>query len=278
MTERDLDQSSHEQGRLTDFIYRLKEEELYELVNIVNENLLREEERITRPEFDSKTKVLGITLREWANPILSNDVRALHKIHFIADKRGDIAFANDIFGNPLYTKSHADDLIKPVEIQEALSSLYKFTEYVKSEAKKREISPHAVPLEDFLDSNRLPDPLSEISDVAYNLINAHHLDPRDEYMKIIADIGQTLGYSISDIFLLIIAKYYHRYIENKGEKDVEKEDMFIGQLLKEKILPIPSLKQLKSVYRTIYLARKPLEEFIDRLSEEVNSSAQRLRT
>ncbi len=161
--------------------------------------------------------------------VLSPDAKLLF---LVGTEEVDITKAETCTGITIYTKKA--NHVKAPEIFEAASA----------------ISDH------FERERNVPNVLSELADVWYNLIQLTQLDPDFSvtYKKCVDQLREAVGYSTRDAFLLIHAKYQLRFYDNKGVKEHNEEIEAIKFLLKgENIDPIatPSDEELNKAYRLL---------------------------
>lgn len=224
------------------------------------------ESHLFREDFITMCTLKGRPLGEYQNPKLNNLVLSIHKFLFLTGgEEADVITARDPWGNHIYTKlfhgkaaPNENDSsfreyypVKEGEIQEANSAISKFIQIVRSAANTEGIEHWKVDLRKFLHSFELPEVLSEIADIVYNMLNISRLDTGFSYETHIHAIGDSLGYSYEQLLYLITLKYYHRYIDENGKKDIMAENMLIARALESETLPIPTLGQLSRTYNEI---------------------------
>lgn len=160
---------------------------------------------------------------------------AEHKIIFLTGGNSeDVRRAKDMYGYPIYTKEA--DHAKAAECAEALRAI--------SDHQEREPN--------------IPNVLSEIADVYYNIIHLTALDPefREVYKTCLARLSDSLGLSLHHATLLVIAKFKYRLIDNKGKKDIPGEIEMLGRLLDQQdeaapLIPTPTDEQFDEAYNII---------------------------
>ncbi len=218
-----------------------------------------------RRDFDTTCMLYDWSLGRYSSAGLSNRVLAYHKLFFLTggDER-DVITATDPWRNYIYTNSkfykdlstnntHQDmrlyspDFrkeypVKSGEVDEARVAISLFIQKVKD--KK-------VDAGDLLGIYELPEVLSEIADVIYNIENVAFLDADFNYKSDIKSIADSLGYSLSEILYLAYLKYDFRIRQNEGRKDVPVENERIAQDLRTGRLPIPHIGQLSIAFGTI---------------------------
>lgn len=247
-------------------------------------DLLTTEGKIYRGEFAQRCQIGDVNL-ESLGPGLSRTILAVHKLLFLTGgDQEDVITAQDFWGNPIYTKLHFDPTIdradlkfrdrypvKDAEIQEATSAISSFIQMVRSRAAELGIKHYDVDLKTLLGSFQLPKVLSEISDIAWNIVCLDRLDPNFNYMDNLIAISEALGFTTQQMLFMTIVKYDLRINTNNGKKDIEGENQKIAGLLKAGVLPIPTLGQLSRAYAELRLIDQTiLRTRLMQLKTEVN--------
>lgn len=224
------------------------------------------ESNLFRGDFMTMCSLEGKPLGEYQNPKLVKAVLTVHKFLFLTGgDEADVIIARDPWGNHIYTKlfhgneapNERDPLfreyypVKEGEIQEANSAISGFIQEVRSAASVEGIDHWKVDLRKFLGPYELPEVLSEIADIVYNMLNISKLDIGFSYEPHIHAIGDALGYSYEQLLYLVTMKYFHRYADKVGKKDIKAENMLITQALESGTLPIPTMGKLSRTYNEI---------------------------
>lgn len=247
-------------------------------------DLLTTEDNIYRGEFAQRYKIGDVNL-ERLGPELSRTILAVHKLLFLTGgDQGDVVTAQDFWGNPIYTKLYygpnidkADPRfrdyypVKDAEIQEATSAISSFIQMVRSRAEELGINHYDVDLKTLLGPFQLPEVLSEISDIAWNIVCLGRLDPTFNYMNNLDAISEALGFTTQQTLFMTIVKYDLRINTNLGKKNIREENQKIADLLGVGVLPIPTLGQLSQAYAELKLIDQTiLRTRLMQLETEIN--------
>ncbi len=183
-----------------------------------------------------------------------------HKIIFlIGDEMNDVTTAIDIRGQKIYTKD--SQFPRPPEISEVSAAISRYFETGKVS---------------------LPEVLSEVSDVFYNLAQLRVLDPKIEnvYTEWMNKLSGGLGMKSRVLLGFAIIKYRRRLIQMEGEKDVPGEESIIEGFIQQKqpvgefsVKP-PTEEGLKSFYRLVnLLGQKVLSPRITQMKANLSAEA-----
>lgn len=233
--------------------------------------ILKQEGRLYRSNFDQTYRFngRGRTLAEYESPQLADRVLAVHKLLFLTGGvERDVVIARDPWENYIYTKLYSDPInqnidpnsadfrkknpYKAGEVDEVRGAVSLFIGKVEAQAKDSHVGYEEVDLRLFLNDplHDLPEVLSEIADIVYNMQNVDSLDTDYNYEGSIREIADDLGYSFSQALYLAYLKYDLRVRQN-GKKKILEENMKIREEILGDRLPIPDLGQLSVALGTI---------------------------
>lgn len=249
------------------------------------------EGQLFRSNFEQLCRLGGKSLAEYGDRSLTDRVLAVHKFLFLTGgDEADVITAKDYWGNHIYTKLfHGESPpnqedprfreyypVKEGEIQEANSEISSFIQRVRSVADAEGIKHWQIDLRRFLEPMELPEVLSEVSDIVYNLLNVARLDRNLNYESHVQAIAEALGYTAEDLLHLVKVKYFYRYVTVKGKKNIEEENRLIAQEISANRLPIPSIGQLSLAYNEINnIDRTIIQTRLIQLRTEVNRNLRR---
>lgn len=253
------------------------------------------ESNLFRGNFGELCRLQGKTLAEYQDPKLESTLLAVHKLLFLTGgDEADVITARDRWGNYIYTKLFHGEAkpepkkldrrkfpVKEGEIQEANAAISGFIQRVKSQAQVQGLKHYEVDPRQFLGPFDLPEVLSEVADITFNLLNIGELDRDYNYFDDVKALSSAFGFTTEQMLQLVAAKYEYRYSQNKGIKNIQGENEVIGRLIENGSIPVPDLGQLSRAYNEINtiantIIRPRLEQLptiIDRMIRRNNSLA-----
>lgn len=200
-------------------------------------------------------------------------IRAEAKIMFLTGgPKSDVTEARDFEGNLIHTR-HLDHP-RPMfaEIPEALASISHWFNLVIQSKEQNAEPPSPVA------------PLSEISDVVYNVTHLITLDPNfgDNYHEYLNRIANSLGYSLDQLLTIGVYKYNFRLGQGKSQKNIAIENSIVEKVL-EQTNPdgspkyaCPSESQFQKTFHTLAEVQTLLNTRLTQLHQEFEWKKERL--
>ncbi len=175
-------------------------------------------------------------------------VRREGKVMFLTGgPKSDVTEARDFEGNLIHTR-HLDHP-RPMfaEIPEALNSISHWFD-LNTQSQEQNTPPPSVVA-----------PLSEISDVVYNVSHLLTLDPSfgENYTEYLNRISGSLGYSLDQLLTLAVYKYNFRLGQGKSQKNIAVENNILEKVISQKgvdgklLYSPPTETQLQKTYHTL---------------------------
>jgi len=220
-----------------------KEDKLHWL----SDHVLKEEHRLLREPYNMP------------------QVRPEAKIMFLTGgPKSDVTQARDFDGNLIHTR-HLDHP-RPMfaEIPEALSSISHWFDLLIQSKEQNTAPPSPVA------------PLSEISDVVYNVSHLISLDPSfaENYTEYVNRIAESLGYSLDQLLTITMYKYNFRLGQGKSQKNIPLENTIIERVLAQKDqdgkprYPTPSQKRFQDSFHTLAEVQSLLNTRLEQLRQD----------
>ena len=187
------------------------------------------------------------------------------KIMFLTGgPKSDVTEARDFEGNLIHTR-HLDHP-RPMfaEIPETLSAISHWFDLTIQSKETNGPPPSAVA------------PISEISDVVYNISHLMTLDPgfKGEYTEYIRRISGSLGFSLDQLLTVAIYKYNFRLGQGKTQKNISLENEIIGKVLNKKsqdgkpLYPTPTETQFQKTFHTLAEVQSLLNTRLEQMRQE----------
>lgn len=239
------------------------------------------ESNLFRDNFGDLCRLEGKTLAEYQDPRLEATLLAFHKLLFLTGgDEADVITAQDGWGNYIYTKLFHGEAkpdpkrldrkkfpVKEGEIQEANGAISGFIQQVKSQAQAQGVKHYEVDPRQFLGPLELPEVLSEVADITFNLLNIGELDRDYNYFDDVEALSSALGLTTEQMLQLVVSKYEYRYLKHKGIKNIQEENEIIRLLIENGSTPVPDLGQLSRAYNEINtIANKIIRPRLDQLN------------
>jgi len=213
----------------------------------LSDHILKEEQRLLREPYDMP------------------QVRPEAKIMFLTGgPKSDVTEARDFDGNLIHTR-HLDHP-RPMfaEIPETLSSISHWFDLLKESRDHNTSLPSAV------------EPMSEVSDVVYNISHLITLDPNfaENYSDYICHIADSLGYSLDQLLTITMYKYNFRLGQGKSQKNITVENAIIEKVLNQKDIhgkpkyAIPNQKQFQKTFHTLAEVQSLLNTRLEQLRQD----------
>lgn len=178
--------------------------------------------------------------------------------------KSDVTEARDFDGNLIHTR-HLDHP-RPMfaEIPEALASISHWFDLTIQSKETNGPPPSAVA------------PLSEISDVVYNISHLLTLDPgfQNEYKEYLSRIAGSLGYSLDQLLTIAVYKYNFRLGQGKSQKNIMLENEIIAKVLTKKnpdgkpVFPVPMESQFQKTFHTLSEVQTQLNTRLEQMRQE----------
>jgi len=192
-------------------------------------------------------------------------IRAEAKIMFLTGgPKSDVTEARDFEGNLIHTR-HLDHP-RPMfaEIPEALSSISHWFDLM-IQSKETNTSPPSPVV-----------PLSEVSDVVYNISHLLTLDPGfwEEYTVYLTRMAGSLGFSLDQLLTLAVYKYNFRLGQGKSQKNISIENNLLEKVINKvdpngkPTFPTPSETQFQRTFHTLSEIQTLLNTRLEQLRQE----------
>ncbi len=187
------------------------------------------------------------------------------KIMFLTGgPKSDVTEARDFEGNLIHTR-HLDHP-RPMfaEIPEALSAISHWFDLTIQSKETNGPPPSTVA------------PLSEISDVVYNVSHLLTLDPgfKNEYRQYLDRIAGSLGFSLDQLLTIAVYKYNFRLGQGKSQKNIQLENEIIGKVLSKKtpegrpVFLVPTETQFQKSFHTLAEVQSLLNTRLEQMRQE----------
>lgn len=220
-----------------------QEEKTYWLSDVI----LKEEHRLLREPYNMPQKS-----------------REASVMFLTGGPKSDVTEARDFEGNLIHTR-HLDHP-RPMfaEIPEALASISHWFDLMIQSKETNGPPPSAVA------------PLSELSDVVYNISHLMTLDPgfKHEYEEYLTRIAGSLGYSLDQLLTLAVYKYNFRLGQGKSQKNIMLENEIISKVLAKKTpdgkpaFQTPSESQFQKTFHTLSEVQTQLNTRLEQMRQE----------
>lgn len=218
-----------------------------EKLHWLSDHVLKEEHRLLREPYDMP------------------QVRPEAKIMFLTGgPKSDVTEARDFEGNLIHTR-HLDHP-RPMfaEIPETLSSISHWFDLLIQSKEQNTAPPSPVA------------PLSEVSDVVYNVSHLINLDPSfaENYSEYLSHIAESMGYSLDQLLTLTMYKYNFRLGQGKSQKNITVENTIIDKVLNQKDqngnpkYHSPNQKQLQDTFHTLAEVQSLLNTRLEQLRQD----------
>lgn len=213
----------------------------------LSDHILKEEQRLLRepynmPQAKPEAKIMFLT----------------------GGPKSDVTEARDFEGNLIHTR-HLDHP-RPMfaEIPEAQGAIHHWFDMNQLSRDQNSPPPSPVP------------PLSEVSDVVYNVCHLMTLDEFfwDEYNAYLKRISDSLGFSLDQLLTLAVYKYNFRLGQGKTQKNINLENDIIGKVLSKvgpdgkPTFPIPTETQFQKTFHTLSEVQTLLNTRLEQLRQE----------
>lgn len=187
------------------------------------------------------------------------------KIMFlIGGPKSDVTEARDFDGNLIHTR-HLDHP-RPMfaEIPEALNSISHWFDLNTQSREQNTPSPSIVA------------PLSEISDVIYNISHLLTLDPYfwEEYSEYLKRIADSLSFNMDQLLTVAVYKYNFRLGQGKTQKNIGLENDLIEKVINKtgpdgkSVFPVPNESQFQKTFHTLSEVQTLLNTRLEQLRQE----------
>jgi|GEM_PF-705240 len=192
-------------------------------------------------------------------------IRPEAKIMFLTGgPKSDVTEARDFEGNLIHTR-HLDHP-RPMfaEIPEALSSISHWFDLM-IQSKENNTPPPSIVA-----------PMSEISDVVYNVSHLITLDPYfwEEYVEYLKRMAGSLGFSMDQLLTLAVYKFNFRLGQGKSQKNIGIENDLLAKVLAKvnpegkPLYPTPSESQFQKTFHTLAEVQTLLNTRLEQLRQE----------
>ncbi len=186
------------------------------------------------------------------------------KIMFlIGGPKSDVTEARDFDGNLIHTRHLNHPRPMFAEIPEALNSISHWFDMlaISKEPEGKLPSPVA--------------PISEVSDVVYNISHLLTLDPNfyENYTVYLDRIADSLGFSLDQLLTVALYKYNFRLGQGKSQKNIIVENSMIENLMKQTqpdgkpFIPTPNETQFQQTFHTLSEVQSMLKTRLDQLRQ-----------
>ncbi len=118
-------------------------------------------------------------------------------------------------------------------------------------------------------------PISEVSDVVYNISHLLTLDPNfyENYTVYLDRIADSLGFSLDQLLTVALYKYNFRLGQGKSQKNIIVENSMIENLMKQTqpdgkpFIPTPNETQFQQTFHTLSEVQSMLKTRLDQLRQ-----------
>ena len=185
------------------------------------------------------------------------------KIMFlIGGPKNDVTEARDFDGNLIHTRHLNHPRPMFAEIPEALNSISHWFDMLPTDETEGKLpSPVA--------------PISEVSDVVYNVSHLLTLDPNfyENYTVYLDRIADSLGFSLDQLLTVALYKYNFRLGQGKTQKNILVENSMIESLMKQTqpdgspLISTPNQTQFQQTFHTLSEVQSMLRTRLDQLRQ-----------
>lgn len=213
----------------------------------LSNHILKEEHRLLREPHDMP------------------QIRAEAKIMFLTGgPKHDVTEARDFEGNLIHTRHLDHPRPMAAEISEATNAISHWFDLI-IQSKENNTPPPSIVA-----------PMSEISDVVYNISHLITLDPYfwEEYVEYLKRIAESLGFTMDQLLTITIYKYNFRLGQGKSQKNISFENDLLAKVLSQvdaegkPLYPTPTEAQFQKTYHTLAEVETLLNTRLEQLRQE----------